>query len=434
VVLGTSRAALCLDNNSCGNALSLEPKGVGVGPMASSSSITPSEDGRPRSCHPVGILSPSPPLGAVPSGRDAGAGGSDQQNPLHISALGTNEIHDVEFLITGGGVVTDPIFCGTWSRTYACSQDPKHFMRSVKHHCDNPSCPECMPSWSNKAARRIAERIRGYIECANNDQSMLDEDDFMASIWHKDNTRYLNHYIMSCRPEMVNPRTPFNAIKQMGRQTAARAGITGGVMIFHPYRIKKALQTKLKYVCRSVCRMNEEDREKKFWELVREDVLKLGGWRAYIEWGPHFHVIGFGKLPEQKTPEQKEAVKETMGGWIVLWIRHVQTERYFNGQDVEDPIASLAAYILSHAGYQAGRKIPSWLGVCGPNRLKKAGAPEHKSEAVVCPKCGSPVVLGSEVQGNFVPDYDECGDVIPYRLRYCDQKYLIKRRWLKRQN
>ena len=425
--LGTGSSAFLL-GGTFGTASPPEPEVLGVGHGASSLSFT-SPGELARSSHPVLSYLASHPAGDGAPGAQAKEGGFVQPDTLHISALGTNEIHDVEFLITGGGVVTDPIFCGTWSRSYACSHDAGHFMRTVKHHCDNPSCPECMPSWSNKAARRIAERIRGYIECANNDQSMLDEDDFMASIWHKDNTRYLNHYVMSCRPEMVNPRTPFNAIKQIGRQTAARAGITGGVMIFHPYRIKKALQTKLKYVCRSVCLMNDEDREKKFWELVREDVLKLGGWRAYIEWGPHFHVIGFGKLPEQTTPEQKESVKETMGGWIVRWIRHVQTERYFNGQDVEDPIASLAAYILSHAGYQPGRKIPSWLGVCGPNRLKKAGAPEHKSEAVVCPKCGAPVVLGSGIQGNFVPDYDECGDVIPYRLRYCDQKYLIKRRY-----
>jgi hypothetical protein len=173
--------------------------------------------------------------------------------------------------------------------------------------------------------------------------------------------------------------------------------------------------------------MNEEEKEKKFWQLVREDALHLGGWQEYVDWSPHFHYIGFGRLPEQKTPEQKEEYAKRFGGWVFRWIRHVDTERTFNGQEMEDPIAELAAYLLSHAGYQPGRKIPSWGGVLGPNQLRKKGVPEQLSAAVVCPVCGSPVILYDPSYGDLVPRLDpDTGEMIPYRLRYCNQAYEIK--------
>lgn len=352
------------------------------------------------------------------------ASSSQLYNPTY-PALRTNGIHDVDFIISGTGNRTDER-CGDWSRSYACSKEPGHFLKTIKHSCDNPTCPICFGSWMNKAAKRISERVRGYIAAANDAQTDLDGAALAA--WHKDNTRYLNHYILSPRPGEILPDMPYNAIKQRGRAMAARIGITGAVQLFHPYRIRKALHPALVRVCRGAVHMNEEDREKKFWELVREDALHLGGWREYVEWGPHFHYIGFGRLPDRKTPEEKAAAAETLAGWIVKWVRHVETERHFTGQEIEDPIAALAAYLLSHAGYQEGRKIPSWLGVLGPNELKKKGDPEQLSHAVVCPVCGAPVVMGEESYGAWMNSRDPNGDPIPYRLRYCIQVYEIKKR------
>jgi hypothetical protein len=173
--------------------------------------------------------------------------------------------------------------------------------------------------------------------------------------------------------------------------------------------------------------MKDEDREKKFWELAREDALGLGSWREYVHWGPHFHIIGFGRLPDQKTPEQKEAAAGILAGWVVKWIRHVDTERSFNGQDMEDPIAALASYLLSHTAYFARKKAPVWLGVCGPNYIKKAGDPEQLSYPVVCPKCGAPVVkYGDDADGRPIKEYDREGEPIPYRMRYQVQRFELK--------
>lgn len=386
---------------------------------------TPTSENFPDSVvHPVPIV-PVLPAGGGAIRQAQAEGSSCHPDTLTYPALRTNGIHDVDFIISGTGNQTD-IRCGEWSRSYACSKEPGHFLKTVKHSCDNPTCPICFGSWMNKAAKRISERVRGYIAAANDNQTDLDGAALAA--WHKDNTRYLNHFILSPRPSDISPDEPYNQIKQRGRAMAARIGITGAVQLFHPFRIRKALHPALVRVCRGAIHMNEEDREKKFWGLVREDALHLGGWREYVEWGPHFHYIGFGRLPDRKTPEEKAAVEEILGGWILKWVRHVETERHFTGQEIEDPIAALAAYLLSHAGYQEGRKIPSWLGVLGPNELRKKGEPVRLSHAVVCPVCGAPVVMGEERFGMWEHSRDPDGNTIPYRLRYCIQVYEIKKR------
>lgn len=358
---------------------------------------------------------PAPPrMGGI-----VGPGGG-----VSYPALGTDTFRR-EFQIPGTGDVTDPDRCGFWFSTAACSQDPGHFTKHLEQHCDDPSCPVCFGHWASKQGSRISERLRGYIEAAGRGQRTLDLSD--NALWHQDNSRYLNHYVLSAPKHVITPDMSIDQIKASGKAMAARVGITGGFMGFHPYRIKKAIQTQLSYICREAVRLNEDEREKKFWELVRTDVLQLGSWDLYVEWGPHFHIIGFGRLPSQRTDEEKEEVRILLAGWLPRWIRHVKTETKFDGQAIKDPIAELAAYVLSHAAYIQGKKIPAWIGVCTPGRLKKLGKPDKLSYEVICPKCGSPVIMGGiDIAGKFLPNLDQDGSVINYRLRSHWQKYEIR--------
>jgi hypothetical protein len=201
-------------------------------------------------------------------------------------------------------------------------------------------------------------------------------------------------------------------------------------MAFHPYRVKKSLNWRLAKLCEDNLTKSPEEREKKFWELVREDALGLGSWRAYVTWSPHYHVIGFGKLPDQRTDEEKESVKKLYKGWVVVWIRHVDAFRQFDGTELLDPIAELAFYILSHAGYQPGRKMPVWLGACSPNNLHAEEIIKEEYQ-VVCPKCGAPVVIGvgDPDKGSFIPDQDpEDGGLVQYILKCREVRYVIGRR------
>lgn len=407
-MLGNGKPGDCLDNCYAGT-LPPDPIMPGRGPA------------------PVGYPSTSfEPVAKRHSNRTGPSGprsGPEKGGPTY-PALGTDTFRR-EFVIPGIGEIVDSERCGFWYSTAACSNDPGHFTKHLQQHCDDPSCPICFGHWATKQGARISERLRGYIEAAGRGQRTLDFSD--AALWHQDNSRYLNHYVLSAPKHIITQDMEIDDIKQRGRAMAARIGITGGFMAFHPYRIKKAVQTRLSYHCRESVRLHEDEREKKFWELVRADVLQLGTWEHYVEWGPHFHIIGFGRLPSQRTPEEKEEARVLLAGWLPRWIRHVDTEVKFDGQAIKDPIAELAAYILSHAAYVQGKKAVVWIGCCTPRKLRKAGKPDKQSYEVVCPKCGAPVILGdTDMAGGFVPRLDQDGAVVDYRLRFHWQKYEIR--------
>jgi len=371
----------------------------------------------------------SPQGGAVLHQQQDLAGGSTchQNTPLSYAPLGTDTFRR-KFQIPGTGEITDPNLCGFWFSTAACSEDSGHFTKHIEQHCDDPSCPICFGHWASKQGARISERLRGYIEAAGRGQRTLDCS--VDVLWHQDNSRYLNHYVLSAPKTVITQDMTIDQIKASGKVMAAHVGITGGFMGFHPYRIKRAIQTQLSYACREAVRMNEDDRERKFWELVRTDVLQLGSWEHYVEWGPHFHIIGFGRLPmnpfPKGSPEAKDWAETTFAGWLPRWIRHVATETKFNGHAIKDPIAELAAYILSHAAYVPGKKAVAWIGCCTPGRLKKVGKPDKQSYNVVCPVCGCAVIMGGMDNKKFIPNVDADGSDIPYRLRFHWQKYQIQ--------
>jgi len=345
-------------------------------------------------------------------------------DPANISCLkdrwGTRQDGEIceglIFSIPGSGEITNPDECGSWYRTAACSKSHKHYKKRLTRNCGHITCPVCWTGPVGRAARNVSARLRGYTKDAL--QKRLREEYQLT----------VNHFVMSPEKGIIMPDMSYNKIKQKGRDIAAKAGITGGFMAFHPYRIKKSVAWRLARLCHDAVKDSSEEREKKFWELVRENALELGSWREYVCWSPHYHAIGFGRLPDQNTEEEKESVKKLYRGWVVVWIRHVDSYRQFDGTKLQDPIAELALYILSHAGYQPGRKMPVWLGVCSQNKLhaEETTAAEYP---VVCPKCGSPVVLGGEAgDGSFIPDLDrEDGDLVQYVIKCREIRYVIGR-------
>ena len=123
-------------------------------------------------------------------------------------------------------------------------------------------------------------------------------------------------------------------------------------MFEHNLRINENKKFDLKRDTKTRAKESEEDKELKFWDLIREKVNAgdtLGKWSHY---SPHIHALGFGYLPDQNTPEEKAAFKKLMNGWIVICIRHVKTpplDSCFDGLKMKDPIAEVAYYALSHA-------------------------------------------------------------------------------------
>lgn len=271
-------------------------------------------------------------------------------------------------------------------------------------------------------SRRISERLHGYVDAITGQKTITSEffsDDFT---WHLRNAQNVRHIILSAPQELIDITTmEYDTIKEIGARFALRVGITGGVIVFHPWRIRDELKPMLALKCKGLSKMNTEERDKKFWQLVREDVLHLGDWTRYTKYGPHFHVIGFGYVENTKEVYNRD-------GWVVKVVRNVSTVRGFTGTEIEDPIVSLVAYVLSHAMIEKGKKTPKWFGVCTPRNLRKVGEAEKVQYKCVCPKCGQRIVYWQETLdgADYIKAIDEYGKEIPWVLKEKQYRYEIR--------
>lgn len=322
--------------------------------------------------------------------------------------------------IPGTGNQTKPD-CGTFRTAFACTKDASHFMQKVPHKCFNLSCPVCFSAALTRASTRIAQKFRGYR--ARVDTLDLDVNPELA-YHHRAMAKHLNHFVLSPPVGKYAENTVCKKIVAASRRIAALVGIEAGMMALHPWRIKDEIKPRLGRRCKKVELMAEDTKEKKFWALIREDALGLGSWREYIRWSPHVHILGYGYLPPQETPEEKTAFKKLTKGWFVKKIKRgsgYDIEQpalidCFNGQEVEDPISAVAYYILSHAAYRPGHNLYSYLGFFNPSKLRKDGKSKNNKVPVVCPKCNSPVAFGEDEYGSFKYFPGSRGDLWKPRL------------------
>lgn len=271
-------------------------------------------------------------------------------------------------------------------------------------------------------ARRISVRLHGYVDSVTGQKTLSSDYQNEDYAWHLRNAQNVRHVILSAPPGLININVmKYEKIKEIGKKFALKVGITGGVMIFHPWRIKDELKPLLAARCKGVSKLNQEQRDKKFWQLVREDVLKMGDWRRYTVYGPHFHIIGFGYT-------EKSSDVYARDGWIVKNVRNVSTHRFFKDTEIEDDIVAMVAYVLSHAMIEKGSKTPAWLGVCTPRNLRKVGDGEKVQYKCVCPKCGQQIVYWQETidGGDYVKAMDEHGREIPWVLKEKQWRFEIK--------
>ena len=337
--------------------------------------------------------------------------------------------YELKFSIPGADGKPDPN-CGTVIKWVACSHDPKHHKSPKVDHCDRIECPTCWTFWANKQAKRMADRLRGYVESAGK----------MPYAWHKINAQNLRHWVFSPPEGAINPEADYDSIKTLGKTFIQSAGCTGGVFVFHPWRIKEEYQLELIKATKAM-KLSIEEKEKKFWQAAREDVLGLGSWREYCYWSPHFHVTGFGYVVNARELHAKT-------GWVYKLIRNVRVARVHKPEGIDDQVAGLLFYQISHAAYQWQKKIPVWFGCCTPRNLKKDGDPvpsEFDGMKLVCPKCQSYIVEYHDNEGEpglkkIADDYDPNdkqehwddthGEIIA-RIHDKIQKYVIlKEFWI----
>jgi hypothetical protein len=345
---------------------------------------------------------------------------------LHGSArpLAITNSHEKNWSIPGTDGIPDQS-CGQVIKWIACGADPTHWKRPLVDHCDRVECPVCWTYWGMKQSKRMADRLRGYV----------DSSEKQGFAWHKTNAQNLRHWVFSPPEGTILPEMQYQGIKNIAKAQILDAGATGGVYATHLWRIREEIKTDLLTFIKSF-KLSEEEREKKFWQCAREDVLQLGSWREYCYWSPHFHVVGFGYLENSRELHSRT-------GWVYKLIRNVRIQKERKPDGVDDQIAALCFYIISHAAYQWQKKIPSWFGCCTPRNLKKDGDPvpsEFDGMKLVCPKCQAYIVEyqddGGKIGMKKLTDpengppkeqghWDESHREIVHTIRDTEQKYKI---------
>jgi len=226
--------------------------------------------------------------------------------------------------------------------TEGCANFQNHprdmnFCRRKRLTCKRAECPKCWDAWLSRESSRITERIEKF--------RMLGKRKGFRS------TEPI-HVIVSPPKWLWN--IPWIELKKSFRRMVERAGIIGGVSMFHAFRLSS---------------------DGKTWF-----------------YSPHFHKIGYGWIVNTKKISSEE-------GWVIKnkGIRKNSSEVY-----------STVAYLLSHTAVAKGIHSVTWFGDLS-YRSKYALELKREieeSDGDKCPYCSQYLVL-FEVLGTDRPPPDQ---------------------------
>ncbi len=239
--------------------------------------------------------------------------------------------------------------CGEWI-TKGCDNvcfhpDNKKFVRHSKRSCFRSKCEYCwLEKWLARESHRATQRIENYVDFFKKLQ-------FARS--PKFQRKYLNPIHVIVSPSWRDKFMSYDKLKKKARKLLDRAGIEGGLMIYHPFGLDKKTDQ---------------------W-IVR----------------PHFHVVGFGWVVDTKKISDSE-------GWVI------------KNKGLRDSLHSTIYYQLSHAGVSDDVHAITWFGSLG-YRAKYADRfkVDEDDETQFCDFCGWMLVDFEYVGMDRPPDYEFVG-------------------------
>lgn len=244
------------------------------------------------------------------------------------------------FTLPGQGEQTNDK-CGEWTHPLSCPNHGQmtldgliHDRYVATHSCHNPNCPICYESWASRQAVNSSDKLIQAIGLYKHDGHKIGR---------------VNHIAFSPPQDLAKEliRTPAGSrrLRTMAGGHARKAGVRGGVMIFHPFR-------------------QNDPREDNF----RQD-LKPYVWYE----SPHFHVIGFGWLKKSN-----EFYNET--GWIYHNIGRRET------------IKGTIKYTLTHCGIAKGFQAVTYFGMLSNGKIM-VDRIEKATEPIKCQACNEALHL-----------------------------------------
>lgn len=222
----------------------------------------------------------------------------------------------------------------------------KKFVQVYRRSCNRKECPVCYEGWASLQADRASYRLLNY--CVSKKA--------VAEVYRIKDRKVRHHKIEGifrrARRKPVHvifsvPRALYGLtyveLKREFYKIVKMAGIVGGCVMFHPFRMD-ALTNK--------------------WYF-----------------SPHFHVVGFGWVHSTKDIYEDN-------GWIV------------KNRGIRKTVHGTLLYQLSHAGIHKRHHVTVWFGKLSYRSLHLEPMPELKP---VCPLCGCEleelVFIGGEDRG-----------------------------------
>lgn len=261
----------------------------------------------------------------------------------------------IQWMVAGRGTLRhDPRFM---SQVIACGDDLEHYTRATPKHCKRITCPNCT-HYTNlhdsvKQAMKVCTKAKELRHTAG---------------WK---SAHLQHVAVSVPPTLwplaLTPEGK-KKLDSMVLKISQKAGILGGIRIFHPFRYG-----------------DDDDIPPEGW--APEDGQR------FATFSPHYHIIGFGFIDNRADSVTAEIEKTT--GWVVKALR--------TGKRSITKLSEVQAvifYIKTHAGVpddrhgaQLGRRYQSVVpfGLCAPNSQSLVATIDIYTPQI-CPECGAPLV------------------------------------------
>jgi hypothetical protein len=244
------------------------------------------------------------------------------------------------------------------------------------YHCNRWDCPVCYPWTAAKAARNASNRLWGVYQAWGN-QGI--------------DVGYLNHIVVSVPPSEYDNFDEKTAKKKMIKY-AKQFGLSGGAVVFHPYRIIDEVEDVLRLV------LQERGIKGGPWLGVHKNVLRFGyldgrlidSWLDYVEFAPHWHIVGYFKLKERSDSF------ESRTGWVYT---NVSVSKYHAPLDRAGAKRTLA-YLCTHHRVEKGKQSVTYFGIASPNKVKRDVSVEFKvAKCSVCYKGYKHLDLDNNVIG-----------------------------------
>lgn len=362
--------------------------------------VTTSDNFPDSVVHPVPIV-PVPPAGGGAI-RQAQAGGSScSWDPTIFSAgkVGCPAIAGFNFSgdkyriqpvsVPGTGISKPD--CGKWVRKLKSGDE----VRDVFHSCDVLGCPKCVDSAITKKARKAAEHFDHYEVAKLQENAVLIPGEYRKAI--------PRHIVFTISPAHIAELWMQSGKNHGAFLDLARGeyneilkscpDLIGGITVYHGNRVRhpdtgltgkeaKALLVREAMVAGN---MKDDSSASDLYAHIR----KQKAWQDYYYFAPHFHHIGYGKIPDH------EEFEEMFPGW-----------KYHNKGNVPNP-GGLLRYLFSHMAMIEDRQSVTWTG-----RLSRAvlGVEELRTtfHEVICDKTGLPwVIIDSEMLEEIGRTYTE---------------------------